>query len=120
MVGNDGSVGSWYTSGPGNAIDAISVASVDNTVIPLQNLTVHGVTHDPITYFSAFPLPVPGTLPIFATSTDVTVVDDACNALPDDTPDLSGFVVLVRRGTCTFVRRDVHSRDLGSDADMFV
>ncbi|RPD78695.1 subtilisin-like protease [Lentinus tigrinus ALCF2SS1-7] len=104
-AGNDGSKGSWYTSSPGNGINAISVASLDNTVIPLQNATVHGVAHDPIPYFDALPLPVNATLPVFATSNDTTVVDDACNPLPDDTPDLSGFVVVVRRGTCTFVQK---------------
>jgi hypothetical protein len=46
-----GSSGSWFTSGPGNAIDAISVASSDNTVVPLQSVTVAGVTHAPIVYF---------------------------------------------------------------------
>ena len=81
------------------------MASTDNTVIPLQNATVHGITHDPITYFSTFPFPVNSTLPIFATSKDPAVVDDACNPLPDSTPDLSGFVVIVRRGTCTFVQK---------------
>lgn len=101
--GNDGAKGSWYTSSPGNAINAISVASTDNTVIPLQNATVFGVEHDPITYFDTFPLPVNSTLPIFATSTDTTVEDDACNPLPDDTPDLSQFVVIIRRGGCSFV-----------------
>jgi hypothetical protein len=50
-----------------------------------------------------FPLPVVGTLPLYAISNDTTVVDDACNPLPASTPDLSGFAVLVRRGTCTFV-----------------
>ncbi|KAI8993986.1 subtilisin-like protease [Trametes punicea] len=104
-AGNDGAKGSWYTSDPGNGINAISVASLDNTVIPLQNATVHGVAHDPITYFSTFPLPVNGTLPIFATSNDTTVVDDACDPLSDDIPDLSSFVVVVRRGTCTFVQK---------------
>lgn len=102
-AGNDGGKGAFYTSGPGNAIDAISVASLDNTVIPLQNATVHGVAHDPITYFDTFPLPITATLPIFATSTDTTVADDACDPLPDSTPDLSKFLVVVRRGTCTFV-----------------
>lgn len=102
--GNDGAKGMFYTSGPGNAIDSISVSSLDNTIIPLQNATVHGVTHDPITYFDALPLPITETLPIFATSTDTTVVDDACDPLPDSTPDLSKFIVIVRRGTCTFVR----------------
>ncbi|KAJ6594234.1 subtilisin-like protease [Mycena capillaripes] len=104
-AGNEGASGAWFTSGPGNAIDAISVASSDNTVIPLQSLTVSGVTHDPIVYYDTFPLPVNGTLPLYATSNDTTVVDDACNPLPDSTPDLSGFVVLVRRGTCTFVTK---------------
>ncbi|EMD33648.1 hypothetical protein CERSUDRAFT_159874 [Gelatoporia subvermispora B] len=104
-TGNDGTKGTFFTSAPATAINAIAVASVDNIVIPLQNVTVHGIQHDPITYFSTFPLPVNGTLPIFATSTDTTVVDDACDPLPDDTPDLSQFVVIVRRGTCTFVQK---------------
>ncbi|PPR04383.1 hypothetical protein CVT26_004221 [Gymnopilus dilepis] len=104
-AGNDGAEGSWFTSGPGNAINAISAASLDNTVIPLQNATIHGVQHDPITYFDTFPLPITQTLPIFATSNDTTIVDDACDPLPDDTPDLSKFLVVVRRGTCTFVQK---------------
>ncbi|KAJ7045857.1 subtilisin-like protease [Mycena alexandri] len=104
-AGNDGASGGWFTSSPGNAINAISVASSDNTIIPLQSFTVSGATHDPIVYYDTFPLPVNGTLPLYATSNDTTVVDDACNPLPDSTPDLSGFVVLVRRGTCTFVQK---------------
>ena len=51
-----------------------------------------------------FPLPINGSLPIFAVSNDTTVVDDACNPLPASTPDLSGFLVIIRRGTCNFVR----------------
>ncbi|KAI0779500.1 subtilisin-like protease [Fomes fomentarius] len=104
-AGNEGAVGSWYSSSPGNGINVISVASLDNTIIPLQNATVQGVEHDPITYFSALPFPITETLPVFATSNDTAVVDDACDPLPDDTPDLSKFVVLVRRGTCTFVQK---------------
>ncbi|KDR78150.1 hypothetical protein GALMADRAFT_224528 [Galerina marginata CBS 339.88] len=104
-AGNDGSSGSWFTSSPGNSINAISAASLDNTVNPVRNATVHGVQHAPITYIDLFPLPVTATLPIFATSNDTTVVDDACNPLPDTTPDLSGFLVVVRRGSCTFVQK---------------
>lgn len=100
-----GASGSWFTSGPGNAIDAISVASSDNTVIPLQSVTVHGVTHDPIVYVDILPLPVNGTLPLYVISNDTTVADDACNPLPDPTPDLSPFVVLVRRGGCPIVTK---------------
>ncbi|KAJ7077272.1 subtilisin-like protease [Mycena belliarum] len=104
-AGNEGSSGSWYTSSPGNGLDVISVASADNTVIPLQSLTVEGATHAPIVYYSALPLKVNGTLPLYAVSNDTAVVDDACNPLPASTPDLSKFVVLIRRGTCSFVSK---------------
>ncbi|KIJ56964.1 hypothetical protein M422DRAFT_238550 [Sphaerobolus stellatus SS14] len=104
-AGNDGSFGSWYTSGPGNGIDVISVASVDNTVTPIQNATTSNTAHPTVPYFSTIPLPIAGNLPIFATSNDTTVVDDACNPLPANTPDLSKFLVIIRRGTCTFVQK---------------
>ncbi len=61
-----------------------------------------GVQHDPITYFDTFPLPVKGTLPVFATSNSTAVPDDACSPLLETTPDLSNKVVLIRRGTCAF------------------
>ncbi|KAI0786658.1 pyrolysin [Abortiporus biennis] len=104
-AGNDGGKGTFFTSSPANAIDSISVASSDNTVVPLQNLTVHGVQHDPITYYSTFPFPTNSTLPIYATSNDTNVLDDACDFLPDGTPDLSSFLVVVKRGNCTLTQK---------------
>ncbi|PBK73462.1 pyrolysin [Armillaria solidipes] len=104
-AGNDGSYGSWFSSGPGNGVNVISVASLDNTAIPLQNATVGGVVHNPITYFETFPFPITEALPIYAISNDTGVVDDACSALPDSTPDLSSFLVIVRRGTCAFTQK---------------
>ncbi len=56
-----------------------------STAVPLQNATVGGVEHDPITYYQTTPLPVLETRLIYATSNDTTIVDDACDALPDDT-----------------------------------
>ncbi|KAF8694321.1 hypothetical protein AX14_002085, partial [Amanita brunnescens Koide BX004] len=64
-AGNDGSSGAWYTSSPGNGINVMSVASVENTVIPVQQATVSGVAHTPIVYSSLFPLPVKGAFPIY-------------------------------------------------------
>ncbi|EIN11775.1 subtilisin-like protease [Punctularia strigosozonata HHB-11173 SS5] len=116
-AGNDGAFGSWYSSSPGNGINSLSVASIENTVIPLQNATVSGdVTHDPITYFATFPLPINDTRPVYATSNDTTVVDDACDPLPDSTPDLSKFIVVIRRGTCTFVQKLQNAADKGMTA----
>ncbi|KAJ7115609.1 subtilisin-like protease [Mycena crocata] len=101
-AGNEGASGSWFTASPGNAIDAISVASSDNTLVPLQTFNVVGAEHAPVIYYATFPLPINGSLPLYATSNDSTIVDDACSPLPESTPDLSEFVVLVRRGTCAF------------------
>ncbi|KAJ7495908.1 subtilisin-like protease [Mycena galericulata] len=98
-AGNNGQEGAWYTSDPGGAIGAISVASVDNIASPIQNATVQGP------YFSALPLNQTKALPIYATSTNISQVDDACDPLPDSTPDLSGYVVVVHRGTCIFTQK---------------
>ncbi|KAK7032714.1 minor extracellular protease vpr [Favolaschia claudopus] len=115
-AGNEGASGAWYSSSPGNAIDAISVASTDNTIVPLQTITVGGVTHDPIVYYATFPLPINETRPLYATSNDTAIVDDACNPLPASTPDLSGFVVLVRRGTCPFTTKIANIAASGANA----
>lgn len=74
-----------------------------STVVPLQQATVHGVTHDPIVYYATLPLPVKDELPIYALSKDTTIANDACDPLPSDTPDLSPYLVIIRRGTCAFV-----------------
>ncbi|GJJ15901.1 hypothetical protein Clacol_010179 [Clathrus columnatus] len=95
--GNDGSVGAFAPSDPANTLGAISAASVDNVVFYVQNATTSDPTHPTISYLSIFPLPFNGSLPIYATSNDTTVIDDACNPLPDDTPDLSKFLVITQK-----------------------
>jgi hypothetical protein len=66
-------------------------------------VNVIGAEHEPILYFAWYPFNVTDDLPLYALSNDTKVEDDGCNELPEDTPDLSKFVVLVRRGTCPFV-----------------
>lgn len=99
-AGNDGQFGAFFASGPASGIDVIAVASVDNTVIPVQNAKSSD-RDAPIPYISLQPLNFTESLPVFAIS-NTLVPDDACNPLPDSTPDLSGFMVLIRRGSCTF------------------
>ncbi|KAG8164309.1 hypothetical protein KVR01_006227 [Diaporthe batatas] len=41
------------------------------------------------------------SLPLYAVSNSTGVEDDACSPLPDGTPDLSGYVALVRQGYCS-------------------
>ncbi|PVF93857.1 subtilisin-like protein [Serendipita vermifera] len=98
-AGNSGDAGMWYASSPGTGIDVISVGSVDNTMTPIQHAKVSD--HDDIVYYSLRPLNFTEALPVYPISKTV-VANDACNPLPADTPDLSGYVVLIRRGTCAF------------------
>ena len=103
-AGNDGDAGAFTASSPSSGIDVISVASVDDSVIHIQNaISSNGNT--PIQYFSAIPLDFKESLPVFAISKDTVPEDDACNELPGSIPDLSGFVVLIRRGTCAFTSK---------------
>lgn len=59
------------------------------------------------------------TLPLYATSNDSTTETDACDALPADTPDLSGYIVLIKRGTCTFVEKATNAAAYGAQYIMF-
>ncbi|CAE6492056.1 unnamed protein product, partial [Rhizoctonia solani] len=102
-AGNDGAYGSWYASGPATGLSVISVGSVDNTAVNLQNASVSNGRQ--IAYQSLERLAIPDGLPIYAVSQDPTVPADACDPLPDNTPDLSNYVVLIRRGTCAFTQK---------------
>lgn len=103
-AGNEGAFGAWYSSGPATGINTISVASIENTVVVVQNATVSN-GYGPIPYFSFLPLNITGALPVYAVSTDTTIPNDACTALPATTPDLSNNLVLIRRGGCTFAEK---------------
>ncbi|KAL0952205.1 hypothetical protein HGRIS_008814 [Hohenbuehelia grisea] len=118
-AGNDGSMGSWYTSGPANGINVMSIGSVNNIDIAAHNVTVHGADHPPMPYVGLQPLNVTGELPIYVVSKDASVTDDACKPLPEDTPDLSGHIVIIRRGTCPFADKMANAAKKGGRAVLF-
>ncbi|CCO36026.1 Minor extracellular protease vpr [Rhizoctonia solani AG-1 IB] len=111
-AGNDGQYGSWYASGPATGRSVISVGSIDNIVLNIQNAIVSNGRKIP--YLSLTSLDISAGLPIYATSQDPTVVDDACNPLPSNTPDLSNSLVLIRRGTCAFVSKFDNAAKFGA------
>jgi len=55
-----------------------------------------------IPYQSPTPFNDTGDYVVYFTSTDPSTKNDACTALPANTPDLSRRVVVVQRGTCDF------------------
>ncbi|EJU04161.1 subtilisin-like protease [Dacryopinax primogenitus] len=103
-AGNDGQYGAWYASDPADGQSVVAAASVDNVVTPLQNFTLSD-GYGPVPYYQAVAYAIDGPMKFYVTSFNTSNTTDACNPLPDDTPDLSNYVTLVRRGTCAFLTK---------------
>ncbi|KAG8986919.1 hypothetical protein FRB90_003695, partial [Tulasnella sp. 427] len=110
---NSGQYGAFYIASPSTGAIVISVASVENPQLLVRQAKLSN-GHSPITYYSVDPLAIPGSLPIYAISIDTTVSNDACSALPASTPDLSNYVVLIRRGGCSFVTKAANVKAKGA------
>lgn len=110
-AGNSGDEGLFYSSTAANGKGVTAIASIDNSVTPAL-LTVASYTIESNGTEESFGY-TPGTpaawanvtLPLWSVNYDTTDAANACTALPADTPDLSEYIVLVRRGTCTFVQK---------------
>ncbi|PTB75520.1 subtilisin-like protein [Trichoderma longibrachiatum ATCC 18648] len=108
-AGNEGDSGLFFASTAANGKKVIAVASVDNENIPsVLSVAAYkidsGAAQD-FGYVSSSKAWDGVSKPLYAVSFDTTIPDDGCSALPDSTPDLSDYIVLVRRGTCTFVQK---------------
>ncbi|KAG5920880.1 hypothetical protein E4U42_006050 [Claviceps africana] len=105
-AGDSGNAGLFYAGAASSGKKVTAVASFNNMADPL------------LSYHSSYVINVgrnidflytPGDssewgvkAKLYATSLDSNVADDACKPLPDNTPDLSQYIVLVRRGGCDF------------------
>jgi hypothetical protein len=123
-AGNDGALGQFYASTAANGKKVTAVASVDNTLSPavLLNATYSvGNSSSSNSSVESFGW-TPGSpanwgnvsLPLYAVSFNTSNPADGCTPLPDDTPDLSGYIVLIRRGTCTFVQKATYAVEAGA------
>ena len=100
-LGNSGTAGLFSSDGPGDADRVTGVASVYNTDRPIYVVDgayeVHGSEAMSFGWTPAQPSIFPnGTYPLYAISYNSTALDDACESLPKDTPDLSKSLVLAR------------------------
>ncbi len=62
---------------------------------------------------------IPVDLPIIPVSFDITDPAQACNPLPDNTPNLSGAITLIRRGTCNFAVKQANAARFGAELILF-
>lgn len=107
-AGNDGTDGLFSAAAASTGNGVVSVASIDNRLTPslLVNATYTAAAGKSGSFGFVAGSPdawANTTLPLFAISKNTSVQNDACNPLPSNTPNLSGYIVLVRRGTCAFV-----------------
>ncbi|KAK5628003.1 hypothetical protein RRF57_003718 [Xylaria bambusicola] len=123
-AGNDGQYGLFYASTASNGKRVTSVASVDNVVTPTllidSSFSVDNGKEETFGYVVGDPFAWANvSLPLWAPSFNITDPATGCNAYPADTPDLSGYIVLIRRGTCTFVQKAQNAAAHGAKYIMF-
>lgn len=121
-AGNDGSSGIFEASTAAEGLGILSVGSIDSVTMP-ANLTighyytiVSGVASatQEFTYnlgTGTFPA---GLMSLYALDFDTSNPVDGCSALPANTPDLSDFFVLIRRGGCNFATKAGNAQAYGA------
>ncbi|KAH7007519.1 peptidase S8/S53 domain-containing protein [Ilyonectria destructans] len=119
-AGNSGDVGMFYASTAANGKKVMAIASYDNSkymaLLNTSHYTVDG-SSTKVAFGSTAGSPSAWggvKLPLWAPSYDTTITNGGCDAYPADTPDLSGHIVLVRRGTCTFVQKAQNAAAAGA------
>jgi subtilisin family serine protease len=110
-AGNSGDQGQFYASTAANGKGVASIASVDNTQAPAILLNAsYNVANSSASSSFGWTAGTPSdwgniSLPLWSVNYNTSDPANACSPLPDDTPDLSEYLVLIRRGSCTFVQK---------------
>ena len=112
-AGNEAALGLYASAAPAVGANVISVASFDNTH---ANLVAFSISPDDtkigyIAAASAPAAPTTGAFPMARTGTTSTA-NDGCSPLAAGS--LTGAVVLIRRGTCSFYQKAFNAQSAGA------
>lgn len=123
-AGNDGDHGLFYASTAANGKGVTAVASIDNTespqVLVVGEYSTDNSSTEEFKWTAGSPLDWGNvTLPLWNVNNNVNDTANGCDAYPDDTPDLSQYIVLIRRGSCTFVQKATNAAAKGAKYLMF-
>ncbi|OXG36623.1 peptidase [Cryptococcus neoformans Ze90-1] len=108
-AGNQGQVGGFYSSSPAAGKGVINVGSSDSSIYPAHLATV-STGYGPIAYYN-YKAYSDKTLPLYTFDSDIY----GCT-LPDDVPDLSPYLVIVRRGECSLSQKAQNAYNAGGTA----
>ena len=121
-VGNRGQVGSFFGVGPAAGAGVVGVGAANRAIYPAQQAVV-STGYGPITYLnwqpwtkSKYPLVPKLYYPLYAFSTDPNVTADGCSK---SSQDLTGKIVIVRRGTCAMADKADYAAAAGA-AGIFI
>jgi minor extracellular serine protease Vpr len=116
-AGNSGTNGLYSLSSAGNAADVIGVASIDNSHVELRTFTAEpdDASFGYIQASASPEAPTSGTQPLTRLG-PTTTANDGCNGSATAPPagSLTGKVVLIRRGTCTFHEKVLNAQNAGA------
>jgi minor extracellular serine protease Vpr len=114
-IGNEGATGLYSASAPGVGAHVIGTASFDNTDVLLNAFTVSpdNTAFGYLQAAAAGTAPLNGTFPLARTGTPASV-NDGCAVSGGGTGNLTGQVVLIRRGTCGFYEKTVLAQSVGA------
>lgn len=119
-AGNSGQMGMFFGGGAAGGKGVTSVASVDNTVIPTAYLqdtyTVDGGSPVNFNYVPSVDRTAWDniSLPLWSPSVSKFGSENGCDPYLAGTPDLSGKIVLVRRGDCDFSQKADNAASAGA------
>ncbi|KAG5974449.1 hypothetical protein E4U58_003065 [Claviceps cyperi] len=103
-AGNDGNSGLFFISNGADGKGVTAVASYDSLDTPLirfhSSYQIDNGSKTDFLYSNGYDSTWGVLMPLYATSLDSGVADDACKPLPANTPDLSKYIALIRRGGC--------------------
>jgi subtilisin family serine protease len=114
-IGNSGATGLYSASAPGVGKDVIGVAAFDNTDVLLPAFTVSpdNAAFGYLQAAASGTAPTSGSFPLARTGTPASAAD-GCAVSGGGTGDLTGQVVLIRRGTCGFYEKAVLAQSVGA------
>jgi len=123
-AGNDGSSGIFFASTAAGSRGATAIGSVDNSLalslVNIANYSVDGVAApEPFAFTPVQQNWTSVTLPLWAVNFNTSDTANACTPLPADTPNLSPYIVLIRRGNCTFAEKVANVADKGAKYVLF-
>jgi len=123
-AGNSGYRGLFFADAPANGKGVTAVASVNNIEVPQvvskASYSTQNSSTESFGWYRGFPWSWGNvSLPLWSVNNDGNDTANGCDAYPENNPDLSAYVVLIRTGSCTFEQKATNAAAKGAKYLLF-